>query len=56
MYITSDAQAIALHSLTDAQLASHAMEEMFKFTVPILFPPSSLGPLLKMILAVYNTA
>jgi len=70
MYVTSDAQVIAFHPLTDALLAPQAGEEStmnshtlqnssclmlylmeypfgwFKSAVLILFPPSSLGPLL----------
>jgi len=80
MYVTSDAQVIAFHPLTDALLAPQAGEEStmnshtlqnssclmsylmeypfgwFKSAVQILFPPSSLGPLLWMALALCNTA
>ena len=80
MYITSDAQAIAYHLPTNAQLALQAAEErklsshplqnsiymmsygmeypfgQFKPAVLILFPPSSLGPSLRMALSPYNTA
>ena len=80
MNITSDAQAVAHHPLTDAQLAPWAAEEsqmkshplqnsfhmmsygmeypfvQFRSAVLILFPPSSLSPLLRMALALYNIA
>ena len=76
MYVTSDAQAIARHTPTDAQLAykqrkrgnSHLCQNsfhmmlygmeypfgQFKSAVLILFPPSSLGSSLRMVLALYN--
>jgi len=34
MYITSDAQAIAHHTLTDAQLAPQQAEETYMLTHP----------------------
>ena len=80
MYITSGAQAIALHLPADAQIASWVVQKQemsshtlqnssrmmsydmeyhfgqFKSAVLILFPPSSLGPSLRMMLTLYNTA
>ena len=80
MYITSGAQAIALHLPADAQIASWVVQKQemsshplqnssrmmsydmeyhfgqFKSAVLILFPPSSLGPSLRMMLTLHNTA
>ena len=71
MYVTSDAQAIAHHPSTDAQVALEQGKSsafclmscdieypfgQYKSAVQILFPPSSLGPSLRMALALYNTA
>lgn len=79
MYITSSAQAIALHLPADAQIASWVVQKQemsshplqnssrmmsydmeyhfgqFKSAILILIPDSSLGPLLWMTLALYNT-
>jgi len=80
MYITSGAQAIALHLPADAQIASWVVQKqemsshplqnssrmmsydmeyhfgLFKSAVLILFPPSSLHPLLRMALVPYIAA
>ena len=80
MYITSDAQEIAHHAVSDALLAPWAAEESQRNSHPlqnsflfmpygmeypfgqfmsaalILFPPSSLGPSLGVVLALYSTA